>query len=329
MLKRRGKALSAALVLFALVIGAPSAVAADEETIDPTHPGPVFQTVTDKSGRLVLQTYGRPDGQDMVFRISGSVYANVEGNALDPQIRHGQKLFNIEGYNIRRLYRVPDTNQLYQLSREIVFYTDPANPTTILTEWTNPTDGKIYPVVPINNDAVNFGPFNVSSAFVGPVMRQMHDESEWTSDIPVRTNFGTTLGETFGLKNGVYAAMEMFDFYVDDREVALRGVGSNTWPANAMKTKISWSRTSPWAPFMCLAESSVPGQLTYHARSWSLNSYADIEPWLRTAVDTNYPLFTTTPTAPGASENSWSSFYNKQLGHGATTWSQWCATNGR
>ncbi|MGP3962294.1 DUF1838 family protein [Nonomuraea sp. 3N208] len=283
--------------------------------------------VTDKSGKLSLQTFGRPDGKDMVFRISGSVYANIEGNSLDPAMRHGQKLFNIEGYNIRRLYRVPDTNQLYQLSREIVFYTDPADPRRIVREWKNPIDGKTYPVVPINNDSVNFGPFTITSSFTGPPLQQLHDETVWTSDIPVRANFGTTLGEQFGLTGGVYAAQEMFDFSVDDREVAAR-TGSGV-PFGAMKTKISWARTSPWTPFMCLAETNVRGQLTYHARSWSLASYSDIEPWLRAEVEANHPLFTTAPTAPGPSENSWTSFYNKQLGKGATTWANWCAANGR
>ncbi|MEV4108430.1 DUF1838 family protein [Nonomuraea sp. NPDC049695] len=264
----------------------------------------------------------------MVFRISGSVYANVEGNSLDPAIRHGQKLFNIEGYNIRRLYRVPDTTQLYQLSREIVFYTDPADPTRILREWKNPIDQKTYPVIPINNDTVNFGPFNVTSSYVGPPVRTMHDETVWTSDIPVRADFGTALGERFGLVGGVYAAQEMFDFSVDEREVAAR-TNPGTVPSGAMKTKISWARTSPWAPFMCLVESEVRGQLTYHARSWSLNSYAEIEPWLRAEVEANHPLYKSAPSAPGASENSWSSFYNKQLGKGATTWTSWCAANGR
>ncbi|NRQ34405.1 DUF1838 family protein [Nonomuraea sp. NN258] len=327
MSKRRGLALSAAFTALFLSLAAPGA-AAGAETTDPTHPGPVYQTVTGKGGLLSLQTNGRPDGQDMVFRISGSVYANIEGNNYDPHLRHGQKLFNIEGYNIRRLYRVPNTNQLYQLSREIVFYTDPANPTTILREWRNPIDLKTYPVVPINNDAVNFGPFNVTSSYAGPPLRVMHDETQWTSDIPVRTDFGATLSETFGLTNGVYTAQEMFDFYVDDREVAARTV-PGTVPTGAMKTKISWSRTSPWAPFMCLAETSVRGQLTYHARSWSLNSYADIEPWLRAEIDASWPLYKAAPTSPGPSENSWVSFYNKQLAHGTTTWWAWCGANGR
>ncbi|WP_344872647.1 DUF1838 family protein [Nonomuraea antimicrobica] len=301
--------------------------AAHDESHGPTHPGPLYATVTDPSGKLSLQTFGRPDGKDMVFRISGSVYANVEGNSLDPAIRHGQKLFNIEGYNIRRLYRVPDTNQLYQLSREIVFYTDPADPQRVLREWTNPIDGKTYPVVPINNDTVNFGPFPITPSYAGPPLQQLHDETLWTSDIGVRTNFAATLGERFGLTGGVYAAQEMFDFSVDQREVAARtkpGV-----PYGAMKTKISWARTSPWAPFMCLPESDVRGQLTYHARSWSLGSYGQIEPWLRAEVEANHPLYQAAPAEPGPSENSWTSFYNKQLGKGTTTWAGWCAANGR
>ncbi|MBB5079705.1 DUF1838 family protein [Nonomuraea endophytica] len=327
MLKRRGLSFAIALSAVMLTGLAPgAAVAADID--DPWAPGPIYRTVTDDAGQLQLQSMGRPDGQDMVFRISGSVYANVEGNALDPKIRHGQKLFNLEGYNIRRLYRVPGTTQIHQLSREIVFYTSPTNPTQILTEWTNPVDGKIYPVVPINNDRVAFGPFNVTPSYVGPPLQQRHEETAWTSDIPVNTNFGTTLGERFGLKNGYYSAMEMFDFYVDDRERAARTV-DGTVPTGAMKTKISWSRTSPWAPFMCLPEESVQGQLTYHARSWALNSYAEVEPWLRAKIDLQYPLYQAAPTDPGASENSWSSFYNKQLGRGATTWAQWCTTNGR
>ncbi|MEW9550452.1 DUF1838 family protein [Nonomuraea sp. NPDC050783] len=302
--------------------------AASSGSADPTHPGPVYATVTDKNAMLSLQTFGRPDGKDMVFRISGSVYANIPGNALEPALRHGQKLFGIEGYNIRRLYRVPGTNQLYQLSREIVFYTDPADPTKVLREWKNPVNGRTYPVVPINNDAVNFGPFPITPSYAGPPMRKLHDETVWTSDIPVRTDFGTTLGETFGLIGGVYTAQEMFDFSVDQREVDARTVPGRI-PAGAMKTKISWARTAPWAPFMCLAESEVRGQLTYHARSWSLNAYTDVEPWLRAEVEARHPLYTSAPHEPGPSENSWTSFYNKQLKKGAMTWAAWCDTQGR
>ena len=325
MIRKRLTGLLAPLAIL-LTTGVPSA-AAHGDSVGSTLPGPVYATVTDKTGKLSLQTFGRPDGKDMVFRISGSVYANIEGNSLDPDLRHGQKLFNIEGYNIRRLYRVPGTSQLYQLSREIVFYTDPADPKRILREWTNPIDGKTYPVVPINNDTVNFGPFPITASFAGPPQQQLHDETVWNSDIGVRTNFGTTLGERFGLVGGVYAAQEMFSFSVDQSEVAART--KSGVPTGAMKTKINWARTSPWAPFMCLAETEARGQLTYRARSWSLDSYAGIESWLRAEVEAKHPLYKSAPSVPGPSESSWTSFHNKQLGKGATTWAGWCAANGR
>ncbi|MBB6349076.1 hypothetical protein FHU36_005621 [Nonomuraea muscovyensis] len=309
------------------VAAGPGAEAAGEAG-DPARPGPVFRTVTDKSALLSLQTFGRPDGRDMVFRISGSVYTDIPGNAQQPRLSHGRKLFNIEGYNIRRLYRVPGTTQLYQLSREIVFYTDPADPTQIVREWANPIDGRTYPVVPINNDTVNFGPFDVTPSFQGPPLRQLHDETVWSSDIPVRVDYGAALGETFGLVNGVYTAQEMFDFSVDDREVRARTV-PGTVPPGAMRTKISWARTSPWAPFMCLAESAVPGRLNYHARAWSLPSYRHLEPWLRAEVEARYPLYTAAPPSPGPSQNSWTSFHAKQLRGGATTWTDWCAASGK
>jgi hypothetical protein len=40
----------------------------------------------------------------------------------------------------------------------------------------------------------------------------------------------------------------------------------------------------------------VPGQLTYHARGWSLSDYADLEPWIQAEVDANWPLYKTTST---------------------------------
>ncbi|MCK2215822.1 DUF1838 domain-containing protein [Actinomadura sp. ATCC 31491] len=264
----------------------------------------------------------------MVFRISGSVYANVPGDRLGPGLRHGGKLFGIEGYNIRRLYRVPGTERLHQLSREIVFYTDPDEPRTVLRDWVNPLDGRTYPVVPINNDTVNFGPFPITPAFAGPPLRRLHDETAWSTDIGVRADYGATLGETFGLIGGVYTAQELFDFSVADQEAAARTVPGEI-PSGALRAKVSWARTAPWAPFMGLAESEVRGQLTYRARAWSLGSYGEVEPWLRAEVEARHPLYTAAPEEPGPSENSWTSFYNKQLGKGATTWAEWCATHSR
>lgn len=319
----------AAVALAGTLLLSLSPAAATADGLAPTDPGPLYAQVKDPQAKVYLQSLGRPDGKDMVYRISGAVYAHVPADALAPRLRHGQKLFGFEGYNIRRLYREPGTDKVYLLTRELVFYTDPADPTKILHEWTSPIDGKTYPVVPVNNDAVNQGPFPITPDFHVAPFQSLHDEWQWSSDIPPRTDLRGRVGEDFGLQNGIYASWEMFDFYVDKREAQRRSAGHGI-PRGAMEVKNSWTRTGPWVPFMCLPEKdTLGGHLVYHARSWTLDSYDELEPWIRAEVDKSYPLYTASPQAPGPNETSWTSFWNKQLGKGATTWSQWCAANGR
>ncbi|MEV5327608.1 hypothetical protein WBK31_09770 [Nonomuraea sp. N2-4H] len=85
----------------------------------------------------------------------------------------------------------------------------------------------------------------------------------------------------------------------------------------------------PSSRWRCLAESEVRGGLTPHARSWSLDSYEQVEPWLRAEVEARHPLYRSAPSEPGPSQNSWTSFHAEQLGGGAITWADWCAVNGR
>ncbi|MEV0587035.1 DUF1838 family protein [Nonomuraea sp. NPDC050310] len=296
----------------------------DDSPENPTAPGPLYEQVTDVKARAFLQAMGRPDGQDMVYRISGSVYAHVPADALAPALRHGQKLFGLEGYNVRRLFREPGTDRLHVLTREFACYTDPADPARVLREWANPLDGRIYPVVPINNDAVNLGPFPVGPGFRGFPCREIHGEWVWSMDIPPRTDLLGTVGDDFGLAGGIYTTMEMFDFYVSAEEARQRAEGL---PYGAMRVKNSWTRSGPWAPFMGLRERETEGgHLVYHARSWSLDSVEEVEPWLREEAG---PLYLSSPEAPGPNQTSWTSFWAKQLGAGELTWAKWCEENGR
>lgn len=292
---------------------------------DPTDPAPLYAQIKDRGSRLYLQTLGRPDGKDMLYRISGYVYAHAPGDTLARRLRHGTKLFGFEGYNIRRLYRDPGTSKLYMLSREIVFYTDPADPTKILRTWRNPLDGRTYPVVPVNNDAVNFGPFPITPDTKMGSFKRIHDTLVTTSDIPPRTDLGGGTGDEFGLEKGIYTSWEMFDFMIDRREAARRARGI---PRGAMEVTNSWTRSGPFVPSMCIAEKDTRAHLVYHARSWTLDSWNDLEPWLKTEVARTHPLYKTTPKAPGPNETSWTSFFHKQLGNGALTWADWCAQNG-
>lgn len=143
---------SALVAVAALAIGFIPSMSA---TAEDTDPGPLYLSLYKQDDKLALQYAGRPDGKPMVFRISGQVYAQVPGGgpATGTGLRQGTKLFNLEGYNIRKLVRNKD--YIYLVSREILFYTDPADPFVVLTSWKNPNDGKTYPVVPIANDTVN------------------------------------------------------------------------------------------------------------------------------------------------------------------------------
>jgi hypothetical protein len=290
----------------------------------PTDPGPLYAKIKDRDTRLQFQTLGRPDGKDMLYRISGYAYVNAPGDTLAPKLRHGTKLFGFEGYNIRRLYREPGTSKLYMLSREIVFYTDPADPTKILREWKNPLDGATHPMIPVNNDAVVFGPYTITPDMKMGSFQRMHDTLVTTSDIPPRTDLGAKTGEGFGLEKGIYASWEMFDFMVDRREAAKRAHGV---PSGAMEVTNSWTRSGPFVPSMCIAEKDTRANLLYHARSWTLDSWKDLEPWMKAEVSRDHPLYKTSPAAPEPNETSWTSFFRKQLGNGALTWADWCASN--
>jgi hypothetical protein len=299
----------------------------DAATPDPSHPGPLYSRIENPLGRTYLRLLARPDGLDMVYRISGSVYADAPGDTLAPTLRHGTRLFGFEGYNIRRFHRDAGTDRLWLLTREIVFYTDPAAPTTILPRWTNPLDGRTYPVVPVNNASVSQGPFTIGEDFTGPPPHAAHGTLNWRLDIPPRTDLGATLGEEFGLAEGIYTSWELFDFQVEASEVDRSGSGDRI-PKGAMPVTSSWTRTGPVPPFMGIAESQARVRMVYHTRNWSLDGFADIEPWLQEAVESDYPLYTAAPDAPGPNVTSWSSFWADQLGEGTITWAEWCEANG-
>ena len=64
--------LSAALV--AGLISIPAQASADDGSV-----GALYLTIKSDDQKLALQYAGRPDGKEMYFRISGTVYAQVPG----------------------------------------------------------------------------------------------------------------------------------------------------------------------------------------------------------------------------------------------------------
>ncbi len=330
----------AASALVAGLVNGP-AVAADPP--DPSDPSPLFAQITDGDLRMQLQTTARLDGGDTVFRISGTVMSNVPGNQYAPTFAHGQTLFGFEGYNIRRWYRVPGTNDIQMVSREIVFYTD-LKTGEVLTSWVNPFDGKSHAVLPVANDHVNqtrlrmvdgklfvvFGPQQFPYNYT-PGQQFLGRES-WTANIAPLYSLAERYGidEDFGLVDGMYASWELFDTSVDREQVAPWRSTSEI-RHDAMPTAINWTRTGPTVPWMCIAENEKDVHLLYSARSWSMSSFDELEPWIKTLVTESYPLYRSAPTEvdPAPNATTWTAFYYDQLagkGPGGTdlSWARWC-----
>src|SRR5262245_49476221 len=80
--------------------------------------------------QLYAETQSRSDGKDAVYYMKGDVYAFIPG-------QRPQRLFGIEGYNIRRRIETPEKDGFFNATREIVFYTDPQTE-EILWDWLNP-----------------------------------------------------------------------------------------------------------------------------------------------------------------------------------------------
>jgi len=304
-----------------------------------TSPAELFASLPDPDSRLFVQLLGRPDGHDMLYRISGKVLNHVRGNAYGKAFPHGATLFGIEGYNIRRLVADPRTGDLHLLSREIVFYTDPATGAP-LTTWTNPLDGQTRPLPPITNsqvdsryrirDGVLFGVYGLTQVPLGGSVTptRLHDTLIWTVDVPPVYSLAERYGidDDFGLANKTYAAWELFDFLVDSREAEVRTAGPAI-PQGAMQVLNCWTRVCPYIPAMAIAEDSAFGNLVYHARCWTVGGFADVEPWLRDAVHESYPEYEAAPSGPSDRPNdtSWTVFHARELVPRGTTWREWCA----
>ncbi len=253
-------------------------------------------------GQLQVEaTFARPDGKDFVFYMKGSAYSYIPGE-------RPQKLFGIDGYNIRRRVETPEKDGFFLSTREIVFYTDPKT-NQIIDEWTNPWSKEKVEVFHIQNDPVN-GRFRVRDGkFISVSMdgktergelnapQEINEHLVWTSDVfPFYPLPGFD-------KN--YTASEMFDFYVEKKEL-----DKTTPPKNVM---LSWTRVGPWLPWMKMPKNE--GVIIVHARSWRMEKWDLLPENIKARVKAKHPEYMTAPTTVDPNkpnETSWT-FYNREI----------------
>jgi hypothetical protein len=265
-----------------------------------------FAAAQKKTKRTVGQlqseaTTARPDGKDFVFYIKGAAYAYIPGE-------RPQKLFGVEGYNVRRRVDTSEKDGFFLAAKEIVFYKD-VKTDEIINEWTNPWTKEKLEVFHIQNDPVNSRTRLKDGKYIGVSMdgSREYGESNPPEEVNDQLVFTADIFPFYPLpgfdKN--YTASEMFDFYVEKSEL-----NKTTPPKNVM---CSWTRVGPWLPWMKMPNNG--GVIIVHARSWRLESWDLLPERIKNEVRTKYPSYmkapeTVDPKKPN--ETSWT-FYNRVM----------------
>jgi hypothetical protein len=368
----------AGAVLLAVALGAGPARAGDPATLYDQVTDPVQRL-------YFRTTIANPDGTDVVYFWKGNTYLYIPGDIYRPPYpgapgnyyphgggNGGTPLTGFEGYNIRRVLADPQNpNDFILATREVVFYTDPSTGARLET-WTNPITGVTTPVVPVINEylytryrveagvlksvvTVHFptGPGTCGAmeftAPVGQSPEQWGDDYMWPVEVFPRYKlddcgrYGIT--DPMGLKSGRYTSSENFTFLVDKGQLKKVQSGDSAYSGWVPKARLTWARTGPALPWMCMDEGSYPLQVKYSVRSHLLESWSQVPGSFKTMMKTySFPLggldYAGWQTAPQtlqpppnpafpnvlpAWDTSWSMFHERVLAPAGQTWQQWCA----
>jgi len=211
-----------------------------------------------------MRMRGDASGKEVVYHWTGKVYSYIPGEKR-------MELFGFEGFNITRT--VVEEHGFKMLTREAAFFKDHRTG-EILESWRNPFTGSTIPVIHIFND-----PVNQDMTFTEEYLPYIHQILPSTdlgetlvfhSDIfPFYPSPLNTREHGEYVQSDTYQSAEFFQFFVNKEEL-LQGSLSSV-PAN-----ISWTRISPWMPFMRMADRA--GNLIFVCRGKKLEGGYDALP---------------------------------------------------
>jgi len=246
-----------------------------------------------------MRVRGDASGAEVTYHWTGTVYSFIPG-------QRKRELFKFEGFSIAKTMVTEDGFEL--LTREAAFFQD-AQSGQILETWRNPITEETVPVVQIWNDPVNQD-MNIEADYLPYIRRilpseDLGDKRAYYMDIfPFYDSPLTRRDHPDYSQSDTYQAAEFFQFFVDTADLANDSL--STVPAT-----ISWTRISPWMPFMKMGDRA--GNLVFVCRGRKLpGGYADLPQSIRDYVAQHNPIFNTAPqeyTEPNMT--SWS--YFKQL----------------
>jgi hypothetical protein len=243
------------------------------------------------------------DKRPTVYYWVGETYSRVPG---EPD----KLLFLFEGMNVRQCVTVTDPTRgkgVRQVSREILFYKDPATG-AIIDEWRNPWSGETVKVLHIANDPVNMR---------APIFPVRADGKPYKSEIKVMGDhwWGTTTvplfyrnplaGDYQDYVGGTYHATEMFNFF--GRMSDLTDPKKHSADVN-----VAWARISDWLPWMKMRGRA--GVLYFNGAGSKLDSYADLPAGMRAAIEARAPIYREPPPVDDQrpNETSWT-YFKKQM----------------
>jgi hypothetical protein len=276
------------LSLCIILIGLTLSINAQTSNLDLNNPDDYF--------KAFLKTRADLEGSEVVYYWSGTVFSFVPGEKDNP-------LFKFEGFNIAKLVKVDGGYEL--LTREAAFFED-LRSGEILEKWINPFTKKEQKIVQIWND-----PVNQSFVFPEEYKKYMHkllpstDLGKYLSfNLDLFLNYPSPLTKAeypLNSQSDTYEAAEMFHFFAD--KSLLCNAELNSVPVN-----ISWTRVSPWMPFMEMGDKT--GNLIFSCVGYKLqNGYSDLPLHIKKYVELKNPQFKNAPdsfTEPN--ETSWTYF---------------------
>jgi hypothetical protein len=243
-----------------------------------------------------MRVRGDAAGKDVVYYWSGTVYSFVPGEKK-------QELFKFEGFNNAKTVVTEEGFEL--LTREAAFYEDPKTG-AIIEKWSNPFTKKEVPVVQIWNDPVNQD-ISFPAEYL-PYIEKFLPSSDLGDtrcfNMDIFPFYPSPLADkqyTAYSQSDTYQAGEFFQFFTNKADLDNKKL-------TTVPTFISWTRISPWMPFMQMG--NKPGNLIFVCRGMKLeNGYTDLPANIKTYVENNHPEYKNPPDKwSEPNETSWTYF---------------------
>ncbi len=240
------------------------------------------------------------DSSAVTYWWQGTVWSRVEGE-------RDRMLFTFQAMNTRACasFNDPAKGRGYRMvSRELVFYTDPATG-QVLRTWMNPWTGKELDVMHVSNDPVNMSAPQFANGADGPFKMTNIVEKDGTafmSSIVPLYYINPLAGDYQENVGGYYHAMELFNFFAPMSQLKDRAL--RTVP----DVQIHWSRVSGWLPWMNMG--SRDGAVIYNSQGKKLASWDGLPDIIKREIALNYPEYTKPPALDDArpNETSWTYF---------------------